>query len=72
MSHAYYVHANTAHKGPTRMSLLEMLEKRRFSLSLIGAFAFVGAFSNMVEVNQYTLSVQMFSTKLLNVLQSLV
>lgn len=71
MSNFNTIPKNPVDLAPTRMNLLETLEKRRFSLTLIGAFAFVGAFSNMFASYEYSLSVHVLSTKLINIIQSL-
>ena len=56
---------------PTRMHILEMLEKRRFSLSVLCTVALLSSFSDAFTNYQYKMSVQMLSNKAIYLLQSL-
>lgn len=65
--------ADTLHMDtrPSRMHLLEMLEKRRFWLSLLCILAVLGAFSDMFMDTGSLSGVQTLAHKAIYLLQSL-
>lgn len=71
MSNMYFAQHHHVDVEPTRMQLLEMLEKRRFSLSLLCAFTLLSSFSDVFANSQYSLNVKVFSHNCMNIIQSL-
>ncbi len=69
MPNVHFAQNYDLHVKPTRMHLLETMEKRRFSLSMLCTLTLLTLFSDAFTSSQHKMSIQMLFNKAFYLLQ---